>query len=634
MLRRQPQIRFLALLCLAGLFCRFAWADAYDPPSNYYNGATGTGPTLKGNLHDIIDGQTTRSYDQLRADLQVTDADPNDPSRIVPIYNNRVSVAKVTNGSIPGWDGSPSAPWNREHSWPQSRGLEDANGNNGTSATDGSDMHHLFPAIPLANSTRNNFNYGGAYGVQGPGIVNDGGTKYYPGDLDAGMVARAEFYMATRYDGLENQTRDLELVAGNPADNGTTMGDLNRLIEWHYAAVPDTFERNRNQIIYDTYQHNRNPFIDHPEYAWSIFVDQNNDSQLSIQGGTTLANGSSTRTVDLGRVFVNGAVPAAQALTLNKTGTDGTYFEVTTSGDATSSLSGRFNAMRTNMTDSKAITVGLSTSTAAAGLKTGAVTIDNLDITTGLGSGHGAGDQNDTINVNLTVLDHAKASFSSPTLATTKTIDFGNIAVGSSPSPMNFSVFNLLAASGFSANMDFDSFTPSGNFSAFTTNLAASAGSLSIAAGSSQTFASSFVAMTVGTFTANYVLNLSDENIAGALNSSITLTLTGITRLPGDYNGDLKVDAADYTTWRKTMNQSVAAFTGADGDGNGIINSLDYDVWRTHFGQTASGSGSGSELATAGSTRARKLRVAHHVRSGLCVTSSCKKQYHQASILG
>ena len=585
-MRRQPQFRFWALLCLAGLFSRFASADIYDSPAGYYSAATGTGATLKSQLNDIVDGHTSRSYDQIRSDLQVTDVDPINSSRIVLIYNNRVSIAKPAGGSPAGWDNG--ATWNREHSWPQSRGVDS------TSGPDGTDLHHVFPSDPVENSTRNNLNYGGAFGAQGFGIVSDGGSKYYPGDLDAGMVARAEFYMAVRYDGMDSGTENLELATGNPADSGNTLGDLNRLVEWHFAAPPDTYERRRNQVIYDDYQDNRNPFTDHPEYAWSIFVDQNNDSQLSIQGGTTLANGSSTRTVNLGRVFVNGAVPAAQALTLNKAGTDGTYFEVTASGAATSSLSGRFNAMRTNMTDSKAISVGLSTSTAAAGLKTGAVTIDNLDITTGLGSGRGAGDQNDTINVSLTVLDHAKASFSSPALATTKTIDFGNIAVGSSPSPMNFSVFNLLAASGFSANMDFDSFTPSGNTSAFTTNLAASAGSLSIAAGSSQSFAASFVAMTVGTFTANYMLNISDENIAGALNSSITLTLTGKTRLPGDYNGDLKVDAADYAAWRKTMNQPVTAFSGADGDGNGWVDSLDYDVWRTHFGQTASGSGGGS----------------------------------------
>ncbi len=434
-------------------------------------------------------------------------------------------------------------------------------------------------------------------------MVDGGQTYWYPGDAEAGMIARQQFYLAVRYNGSDGNTNDLELGANfisNPSgsdDPPPQLGNLNRLIEWNYAATPDSFERRRNQIIYDNFQHNRNPFTDHPEYVWSVFVDQNNDSQLSIQGGTTLANGNSTRIVDLGRVFVNGAVPAAQAFTLNKSGSDGTYFEVSTSGAATSSLSGRFNAMRTNQTDSKSIYVGLSTSTATAGIKSGAVTIDNLDITTGLGSGHGAGDQNDTFNVSLTVLDHAQASFSSLALATTRTLDFGNIAIGSSPSSLNFDVYNLLAASGFSANMDFDSFTPSGNSAAFSTDLAASAGSLAIAAGATHAFMSTFVATTVGTFTANYLLNFSDENIAGALNSSITLTLTGTMRLPGDYNGDLKVDAADYTVWRMTMDQSVAAYDGADGDGDGMINTADFDVWRTHFGQTASGSG--AAIATA-----------------------------------
>lgn len=591
---RQRRYYFSILLTLAALLSRLARADSYDPPANYYNAATGTGATLKTQLHDIIDGHTTRTYDQLRADLQITDADPNDSSRIMPIYNNRESVAKVTNGMIPGWDGSNNAPWNREHSWPQSRGL------NGDSPPDGSDMHHVFPAVPLANSTRNNFNFGGEFGQQGPGLLNDGGTKYYPGDLDAGMAARAQFYMATRYDGLQAGTTNLELVPNNPADGDSLLGDFNRLLEWHYAAVPDTFERNRNQIIYSNYQGNRNPFIDRPEFVWSIFVDQNNDSQISIAGSTVNANGSSARNVDLGRVFTGAAVPAPQVFTLNKSGTDGTYFQVSASGAATSSLSGRYNAMRmtnVNQIDTKAISVGLTTSTATAGLKSGTVTIDNLDITTGGGSGHGAGDANDTFNVSLTVLDHATPSFASPGLTTTLNHDFGNVALGAGASPFNFSVHNLLATAGYTANMDFDSITPSGNTSAFTTNLASFAGSLVLAGGASQAFTSSFVASTVGTFSASYLLNFSDENIAGALNKSITLSLTGKMRLAGDYNGDLVVDAADYVVWRNQTGQPVAPYSSADGDGNGTINELDYNVWRTHFGQAASGSG--AALATA-----------------------------------
>src|SRR5205807_9275642 len=144
------------------------------------------------------------------------------------------------------------------------------------------------------------------------------------GDADAGMIARQQFYLATRYDGSDVNTLDLEIGAGNVANpSGSTdpppqLGNLTRLVEWNYAAPPDAFERRRNQIIYDQFQHNRDPFTDHPEYVWSVFVNQTNNSQIVIAGSTVNADGSSTRNVDLGRVFVNAAVPAAQSFTLNK----------------------------------------------------------------------------------------------------------------------------------------------------------------------------------------------------------------------------------------------------------------------------------------------------------------------------
>jgi hypothetical protein len=63
--------------------------------------------------------------------------------------------------------------------------------------------------------------------------------------------------------------------------------------------------------------------------------------------------------------------------------------------------------------------------------------------------------------------------------------------------------------------------------------------------------------------------------------------------LPGDYNLDGRVNAADYVVWRNTEGDSVTPFSGADGDGNGVVDQADYNVWRTHFGQTM-GAGSGS----------------------------------------
>src|SRR5262249_17295199 len=61
------------------------------------------------------------------------------------------------------------------------------------------------------------------------------------------------------------------------------------------------------------------------------------------------------------------------------------------------------------------------------------------------------------------------------------------------------------------------------------------------------------------------------------------LSITGI-GVPGDYNGNGVVDAADYVVWRKGLG---ATFTQSD-----------YAVWRSHFGQTA-GVGAGASLNTA-----------------------------------
>ena len=139
---------------------------------------------------------------------------------------------------------------------------------------------------------------------------------------------------------------------------------------------------------------------------------------------------------------------------------------MTTSGAATSSVTGRFNAFAITTggsTVTKSISIGLSGTTSTAGVKSGTVTVDNLDITTGGGTGKGANDGNDTFNVSLNVLDHMTPSFTSPSLLTSKTLDFGNIAIGSSTPTLNFNVFDLNGTVGSTANMDFDSFTPSGS---------------------------------------------------------------------------------------------------------------------------------------------------------------------------
>jgi hypothetical protein len=70
--------------------------------------------------------------------------------------------------------------------------------------------------------------------------------------------------------------------------------------------------------------------------------------------------------------------------------------------------------------------------------------------------------------------------------------------------------------------------------------------------------------------------------------------LAVLSALPGDYNGNGVVDAADYTVWRNTLGAMVSVFSGADGNGNNQIDVGDYTVWKAHFGETAGGTGSGS----------------------------------------
>jgi hypothetical protein len=53
--------------------------------------------------------------------------------------------------------------------------------------------------------------------------------------------------------------------------------------------------------------------------------------------------------------------------------------------------------------------------------------------------------------------------------------------------------------------------------------------------------------------------------------------------LPGDYNFNGVVDAADYVVWRKTSGATIDL--RADGNTNGIIDQGDYNLWRSHFGQ-------------------------------------------------
>jgi hypothetical protein len=67
---------------------------------------------------------------------------------------------------------------------------------------------------------------------------------------------------------------------------------------------------------------------------------------------------------------------------------------------------------------------------------------------------------------------------------------------------------------------------------------------------------------------------------------SVQLSGSVLPLLPGDYNGDLMVDAADYSLWRDGLAMFVDSFDRADGNGDGVVDRADYVVWKRQFGSS------------------------------------------------
>jgi hypothetical protein len=83
----------------------------------------------------------------------------------------------------------------------------------------------------------------------------------------------------------------------------------------------------------------------------------------------------------------------------------------------------------------------------------------------------------------------------------------------------------------------------------------------------------------------NLILESDETNNATRILVNLTIPV------PGDYNGDETVNAADYTTWRNTLGRFVTPGTGADGDVDGRVDIDDFSAWKLRFGNTKSGAG-------------------------------------------
>jgi len=250
-----------------------------DPPAGYYATVDNSSSSaLRISLHDIIDDHTYYPYSYVI--INVADEDPLNSANVLVVYENYTYLKQ----------NSGAANYNREHTWPSSYGLPDG-------SYPYSDYHHLMASKVSYNSDRGSRPFDYCVGCEELWTVDYNGegrgTGIYPGNSNwrsstdgpqgswetwigrRGDIARAMFYMDVRYEGGGSEP-DLVLT-DNRADIVAAdlpvayMGLLSVLLEWHVQDPPSAAEMLRNDVV-ASYQGNRNPFVDHPEWAECIFL--------------------------------------------------------------------------------------------------------------------------------------------------------------------------------------------------------------------------------------------------------------------------------------------------------------------------------------------------------------------------
>ena len=301
--------------------------EVHADVGSYYSSITDSmsGTTLLNALNSLNSSKRTRTvgYDGMKTFSAVCDADPDGSGKIIGFYDN----AKLG----PSWDSA--ATWNREHVWPNARGGNTVEG----------DAHMVRPASVKTNSGR---------GSKGFGV-----DSFDPGNSVAyyrGVASRIIFYCAIANKNLKIQDIVLNSDGSSPSN---TMGTLSDMLRWNLQYLPtDTSftgandlarrtELSRNEKIQTASngQGNRNPFIDHPEYACKIWGDTNATTRQICGSSVTPADGVSISKTEE-------TIAKGGTTTISATSTDSSTITWTTSNSSVVTVSSGSSASGANVT--------------------------------------------------------------------------------------------------------------------------------------------------------------------------------------------------------------------------------------------------------------------------------------------
>ena len=311
MITRTRMRRTLLLVTLI-VASSITWAQI---PSGYYDSAAGkTGQELRAALHNIIKGHHSVGYGGLLDAYPYTDHDGN--GHVLDIYSNCVFTYGNASQECGNYQKEGDC-WNREHTWPQSWFKEQS--------TPRSDLFHVYPTDGKVNGVRSSYPYAK---VKSPTYTSTNGSKlgtsitpgytgkaFEPIDEYKGDIARSFFYMSTRY-----YTEDSGWISSEMTNKSDILDwAITMLLEWHKQDPVSQKEIDRNNVIYNSYQKNRNPFIDHPEYAEMIWDETWQEGNVfNITSATNISGGT-----------VSAPYSAAEGATVSITATPAAGYEVT-----------------------------------------------------------------------------------------------------------------------------------------------------------------------------------------------------------------------------------------------------------------------------------------------------------------
>ena len=295
---------------LLSFLMTFAFIGAFAQiPTGYYDGTSGlSGATLKTKLSQIItNGHQAGSYNGLWTAYQTTDRDyfyENDGT-ILDIYSEKPAGADPytytvgTNQCGSSGYNSEGDCYNREHIVPQSLFNE--------ASPMVSDIHFIRATDGWVNNKRSNYPFGKVASTSFTSLNQSklgtsaspgySGTVFEPIDAFKGDVARMIFYFVTRYENQLGGFTSGDMLGGSPFP-GLQAWELNQLLAWSAADPVSPVEIARNNASY-TYQGNRNPFIDHPEYITQIWGTPVVDTQAPTTPTNVAANNPTSNSISL-----------------------------------------------------------------------------------------------------------------------------------------------------------------------------------------------------------------------------------------------------------------------------------------------------------------------------------------------